>query len=530
MALTNLVRAALPVVSLGMYNPENYGALGGSENDTQALQDALDAAGAAGGGTVLLTQMHNITGVSVPSNVTLRGTGPGTGVYAATAPSAQATLVSVAGSYSVVADMDILLRTDGAGSIGDIRMYGVWVATTAQYCRLSNLNINGRYNNSVMGFTNGVRMTGNYNVMEDCTVLWCSMGTTARGSNLTFKGNLWCNYYTSAVGTTWSSSSPYWDGFAGEGLIDCVITGNRAVENGQSGIYLGGGGSGYTSGVIISNNTSIENWNRGIDTGISGTQSATNDVTGITIEGNHVRNNRETQVWLYGTNESRVIGNSIVETAEYTTLYGIYGSSTRAGIALGLSSACINNVISGNRISVQSTTPYSVVYNGTGHKLVGNRVTGGATAYVFGSDAARLYSNSVDSYQGTFTPSLVVASGVTLSSSSGRYRISNGVLTFDITLTMSGSSPSGALTLGYIPGLSTATLQSRQLSVGVYNGWNTTLGNATLKAVFGSSNDQLQIVRLLNGSYGQDAAAYVGSSSTISISGVVVTTPSYSGS
>ena len=60
-----------------IYNVLAYGAVGnGSTNDTSAVQDALDAAGDAGGGLVVLPPgTYAVSALTVPDNVTLQGYG-----------------------------------------------------------------------------------------------------------------------------------------------------------------------------------------------------------------------------------------------------------------------------------------------------------------------------------------------------------------------------------------------------------------------------------------------------------------------
>lgn len=520
---------------LGFLTPEMFGAKrDGISDDSEAVQFAINKAliGPAkiiwvGGGKYLCDTVN----FNIPSGVSIIGGGAGSGFIFPTPPSSSMhEFFTLAGNGSLLKDFSIQFNTGGLGSIGAVQAYGVWFKDAATNCRAEGLTIDGKYSDTVMGFSNGFRLTGQDNTVRNCIVTHCSMGASVRGTRLSILDSHFDNGYTTEDGTAWNSSKPQWDGIACEGIVDCLISRNTCTNNGQSGIYIGGGGAGYSSGNIVTNNRCFHNWNRGMDTGISGTQSPTNDVTNLTISGNHLRDNRETQLWLYGTNNSRISNNSVIETSEYNTIFGSQASSTRAGIALGLSSACVNNVIEGNTVIVQSTTPYSVVYNGTGHKIsASNRILGGQTTYIFGTDALRLYSNNVEFYQGTFTPQLIVGSGLTLSSSTGRYTIKSGRVNFDISLTITASSPTGAFTIGYIPGVSSASLRDRSYNVDIYNGWNTTLGNSTLRAIQGTSQDQIQVVRLLNGSYGQDAAAYAATGCTIHIHGYVETSPNYSG-
>ncbi|EIY5142385.1 right-handed parallel beta-helix repeat-containing protein [Klebsiella variicola] len=520
---------------LGFLTPEMFGAkCDWVSDDSDAVLLAIERASIGptkiiwvGGGKYLCSPVN----FNIPSGVSIIGGGAGSGFIFPTPPSsAMHEFFTLAGNGSLLKDFSIQFNTGGLGSIGAVQAYGVWFKDTATNCRAEGLTIDGKYTDTVMGFSNGFRLTGKDNLVKECIVTHCSMGATVRGERLRIVGGRYDNGYTLEDGGPWNSSKPQWDGIACEGVIDCEISGVTCSNNGQSGVYIGGGGSGFSSGVRIVNCICIHNWNRGIDTGISGTQSTTNDVTNFTISDNHLRDNRETQLWLYGTNNSRISNNSVFETSEYNTLFGTQASATRAGIALGLSSACVNNVIEGNTVIVQSTTPYSVVYNGTGHKIsASNRVMGGQTTYIFGNDTMRLNSNNVEFYQGTFTPQLIVGSGLTLSSSTGRYTIKSGRVNFDISLTLAASSPSGPLTIGYIPGVSSASFRDRSFNVDIYNGWNKTLENSILRAIQGESKDQIQVVRLLNGSYKQDASAYAVTGCTIHIHGYVETSPTYSG-
>lgn len=74
------------VVGSFLYNAKGYGAKGdGATDDTAAIQAALTAAGAAGGGTVFLPEgiyfvtppSLTVPALTVPTNVTIQGNGPG---------------------------------------------------------------------------------------------------------------------------------------------------------------------------------------------------------------------------------------------------------------------------------------------------------------------------------------------------------------------------------------------------------------------------------------------------------------------
>lgn len=511
---------------LGFLTPEMFSDNASYTADYSSfIQMAIDAAESGPIKKILLGRMYNCSTVNfnIPDGVSIIGGGSGTGLIFETAPtSAMHEFFTMEGDGSMLKDFSIQFNTGGLGSIGAVQAYGVWFKDTATNCVADGLVIDGKYSDSVMGFSNGFRLTGSDNVIKNCKVTHCSMGVTVRGTRLSVLDSMFDNGYTTEDGTTWTSSKPQWDGIACEGVLDCLISRNTCKNNGQSGIYIGGGGSGYSNGNIISDNRCFHNWNRGIDTGISGTQSATNDVTNISIIGNHVRDNRETQLWLYGTNNSRVIGNSIVETTEYDTLFGANASSSRAGLALGQTAWCVNNIIDDNRVTVRSTTPFGVVMNGTGHKITrSNSFTGGASNYWFGSIANMLYGNDVEFYSGSLTPVLRAGSnGVTLTSGSCDYVVSGNTITYNIEVLMNtGGTGSGNLYIGTLSPTSGLLLTRQDVQVTYWTGltWALIPGSYLEASFLVDDPAQISIVRKYGSDTINDVPSCVGVGSLLRI-------------
>lgn len=489
------------------------------------IQRAIDAAAAGPVKTVFLGRQYfsSPTNFNIPSGVSVIGGGAGTGViFKEPPPSSMHEFFTLAGKDSLLKDFSIQFNTGGMGSIGAVQAYGVWFKDTATNCVAEGLTIDGKYSDTVMGFSNGFRLTGNDNTIRNCTVTHCSMGVTVRGSRLSILDSHFDNGYTTEDGTVWTSSKPQWDGIACEGILDCLISGNTCTNNGQSGIYIGGGGAGYSSGNIITNNRCFHNWNRGIDTGISGSQSTTNDVTNFTIMGNHLRDNRETQLWLYGTNNSRVIGNSILETDTYDSLFDSQASTSRAGMALGQSNWCINNILDGNSVIVRSTTPFGVVFNGRGHKITkGNRFSGGASNYWFGAVSNMLYYNDVEKYIGSLTPVVRAGSnGVVLTSGKCAYEVSGNKITYSIEVLLSAQSAgSGNLYLGTLAPTSGLILAEQQVQVTYWTGltWALIPGSYLEASFLVDDPAQISIVRKYGSDTINDVPSCIGIGSVLRI-------------
>lgn len=110
-----------------VYNVKGYGAVGDNSNDdTTAIQDAIDAASAAGGGVVFVPEgaFKTTAPIDIPSNVTLCGTGMGssvlypTGGWGACLRIKGAAGTGTAVSYAGVKDLGIQ-GSNGAALTGD---------------------------------------------------------------------------------------------------------------------------------------------------------------------------------------------------------------------------------------------------------------------------------------------------------------------------------------------------------------------------------------------------------------------------
>ncbi|WP_316502375.1 right-handed parallel beta-helix repeat-containing protein [Klebsiella grimontii] len=515
---------------LGFLTPEMFGAKrDGVSYDSEAVLLAIERASIGptkiiwvGGGKYLCDTVN----FNIPSGVSIIGGGEGSGFIFPTPPSsAMHEFFTLAGNGSLLKDFSIQFNTGGLGSIGAPQAYGVWFKDTSTNCRAEGLTIDGKYSDTIMGFSNGVRCVGTGNTVDKCNIQYCSMGITARGDKHQITRNYCNNHFVDENLSAWTSASPYWDGITAEGLSNSLIADNICEYNGQSGIYIGGNNS-LSYDNIISRNTIRYNFNRGIDNGVSGTVSTTNSVLRNIITSNVIYDNREPQLWLFNANDFVVDGNSVRITSNYASIFGSYVSSSTSGIATGGTSIS-GVIISNNRVIVDyASALYRVVLNGTNMKYVHNTVTGTPPDYMWSIDANRLYNNTISRFQGTFKPTLLSGTGVTVTAATGYYSINDKVLRFSMQLTLSGSTPSGNLVFGYLPGMSSATIRISLVSANNATGWNTMTGS--LKAYQdGTNKDQIIVYRDTGGVGNLDAAAYVGAASTILITGEIEVASTY---
>lgn len=501
--------------------PEMYGAVGdGVADDSDAIIKALLVAEQDGIKDVFLGSAYNVTkAIVIPDDVCMSGAGNGTGLLMINVPiSNLQRIISMPGKNSQCRNFGIKFNTSGTGSIAAVRVYGIFLESTSSNCKVDNVNIVGKYNGSDMGFSHGIRITGKSNSVTRCHIEYCSMGITYRGIGHIIDSNYVNNHYLTDGIKPWSSLSPHWDGICGEGASHCQITNNITEENGQSGVYLGGNGS-LSYNNLIQGNVVNKNWNKGIDCGISGNASDYNNVNKLRIVANHCTNNRDTQLWGYGISDSLITNNIVEITDVYDSIFEGYQSKTISGLALGYTAACVNNVVTNNRVMTRSKDPYSIVANGTNNTVKDN-ITSGAQSYFWSNDANRLLYNNISNYISTFSPRITSGIGVSITSGSGKYCINGNVLSFTITLMLSGINPGGTLSIGYLPGVANASMITSNINVVTYDEWLKMDG--VLSAYQdGTNKDQIVIYRNYQGVRRYDAASYVSTASTIIISGTI---------
>ncbi|MEH3351072.1 phage tail fiber protein [Klebsiella variicola] len=441
---------------LGYITPEKYLARGdGVTDDTAALQLAIFEAKMTGR-EVLLSSTYLISdGFKLDSAVTIRGTGKKSGFVTKDSITSQRILFHITADNVTLENFSILTSADGFGAVGSVGCYVIRVVDNVERTRICGLNIDGRHYGA-MGFCTGISISwSNHGFYQNNNIQNCSVGFHGGGSFNVIDGNICDNHFVDDpenFTNSWDSTSMYWDGFMFEGLKYSAITNNTATNNGQSGIYFGGGGSSVSCYNIISGNIANWNFNHGIDNGVSGTQSATNDVYGNTINGNICKNNRYNGIWLGTVHDIVVNSNIVVIDEEHKAKFNSTGDSSGIGLRLNTTKNC---VVSDNDVFVTANEFSSIYFRGVGNVLGDNRIRGKDIIV-----ENLMTNNSAKGLTGTFKPTIAVGSGVTLDSTAtrGTYIINNNKIVYDLDLNITTASATGPLQLSGFPFLASGTI------------------------------------------------------------------------
>ncbi|RDA98437.1 hypothetical protein DVB85_18855, partial [Klebsiella oxytoca] len=171
---------------LGFLTPEMF-----SENITLdddfsfALHRTIEAAKNGPVKLIILGSLYKISSsFDIPDGVTIRGGGPETGVYLEKAPAEPMHIIfNMACVGSRLENFGVYFNTGGQGSISAVQIYGVFLQANSKDCTINWLTINGKPDDTVMGFSNGIRCTGAGNKILFCDIQYCSMGITHRGED-----------------------------------------------------------------------------------------------------------------------------------------------------------------------------------------------------------------------------------------------------------------------------------------------------------------------------------------------------------
>lgn len=348
-----------------------YGAKGdGSTNDATAIQSAIDDAGNAGGGVVFIPSGTYMTGsqLTVPSKVTVCGTGSGSVVRRATSLDAVNGLFYLNGSSGDVTDVtirDLCIDINGTSGLS-ITSNGFCVEMRASGTnRIRRSRVENCYLKD--GWIGGVSAVNavNCNVANNFFV-GCGNHTNTGSTPLLFESSTEChaegNTFVDCCTVAGKENISYVIDVS-TGSSRCIVSNNIIYNSSSTGQGFGIGIRGtspyITYGCVVSGNI-ID----GIDRPpifVQGTslEISTTEVTDTTVVNNVIRN------------ASRDPVNTHPCIKEDSTRCVLSGNVTQSSTAnVGIESVGNDTTLIGNNCSAITNTT-----NGTGIYVAGNRKT-----------------------------------------------------------------------------------------------------------------------------------------------------------
>jgi len=426
-----------------IWNVKAYGATGnGTTVDTTSVQNAVNAALAAGGGSVFFPEgTYVMSNVTFGSNITVYGAGLGNTVLLMDPNSVSGAVVCrVAPSSSSVSTSNCLVRDltiDGNksiwGSNNNQKNYGYYMGQATQnlisYCWMENVEIRNcltyafdieNVNNVTLincwahdnGYSSG---TGTEHSCDGFTFIGNDITAIGCRSNL----NSARGYQVGQNGFNWYRVK----------LIGCSASGNYihgVILGSSSGTYLydseviGGSFINSTTGCGIEVNTGCQrstisgnNCSGNYQYGISISAASYNSIIGNTLYNNSLEGATEGELYL--TNSST-----------YNTITGNTITTTNANNAIGEQNSSTDyNVIANNVVSSLSTT---ISINGT-HTYVGDN-----QGYTSDVGPSKTFTGKV------ITPSLQVTTGSGTASQVLTSDLSGNATWQNVTATASGTA------------------------------------------------------------------------------------------
>lgn len=328
--VVNAHSAGLEALESGVYNVRAYGAVGdGSTNDTSAINSAIAALVAAGGGVLYFPKGTYSTTGGHTLSVACSVVGQGLAVTGLTTTGGTATVFSVTSDSVTIRDLSIShLGTSTAGS-------GIAITSNGVQCRFLYLTVYGFHTNidiqqGAEWLIHGCRLVGSSSMVYNVKVAhaaypdWGDAGI----SNCTING------YPGGSGTAHIYQ------VSGGGLR---ITGNKFNEGVVDPIRVAM--SGVTTGVLTVTGNSIENFT---GSGIKVDMTSSAYFVNGTITGNEIVPFQTGTIGVRLTSTSSTLSN-------FTICGNAFGSTTGVSLNNALSVAIAGNSYSGVTTNLAQT-------------------------------------------------------------------------------------------------------------------------------------------------------------------------------
>lgn len=411
-----------------------FGGSSSGTNDTTAIQAAIDAVNALGGGTLLVPKgIYGVTTLNLKSYVTLLGATRSTSVVFQIG-NTNAHLLSGNGvSYITLQNLTLDGNSSSEGNTpsNTYTTASLWLYANCTDIQLLSCEFRYAYTASI-GFVKGARM-----VIQDCSV---HHATTDFGI---------------AIG--------YYQG-SGDLVTDVAISNCQVFECGSHGIVMGRVGSGAVSArrVSVTGNNLYHN---GLGTAGGGGVWTADGVVEVTITGNTCAENQGDQIGIQYSKNVTITGNTCYLAG------GPEGDATNAGIAIShgcqaitaSGNVCYRNagagiIISGFSDGIGTDNNYDITLTGNvcyNNGVVDNTFAGIYVRKISGSYSGQgltIVGNSCYDDQGTHTQGY----GIFLDSVVVSARVSNNILHSNKTANMYNDSTAANLNVvtsnaGYNP-------------------------------------------------------------------------------
>lgn len=385
-----------------VYNVKAYGAKGdGVTDDTAAIQAAINAVPSGGGIVLLPPGVYLVSTVTLPSNVTLQGSGPSATFIRGSSATADIIQINTATAVTVqsLAVNNVLgTRTSGTGlhitscrevRITDVDVYGQGIgivvdgaSTTEIYIERGvyggitatsgigiwiNAPVNGP---SADHFIRGIVMDGGTGTqplagiriqysggtwISDCDVIHMGTGLLC-DPELSGKSVNWLFVNNSAFDTSTNQGICINAQVAGATVTGCQFTGCWSSNNGNNGVLIEGGG-GTVNGLRFVGLRAYTNTGQGVHI-VAGTTMP----QWIDIIGSHLSGNANGVYVDAGITDFSVIGSRIGNTGQ--------GSAQSNGVYIA-AGASDRYAIVGNDLN-NNTTSLNDGGSGSNKQIVGN--------------------------------------------------------------------------------------------------------------------------------------------------------------